>query len=58
MEKSKLLLHPVRTRIIRILSNRELNTEEIMGFLDDVPQATLYRHIKVLLDNNVIVITK
>ncbi|WP_186578583.1 helix-turn-helix domain-containing protein [Aquibacillus kalidii] len=43
------LLHPVRMRIIQALMPSErLTVQEIESRLDDVPPATLYRHVKKL----------
>ncbi|MFS0575738.1 helix-turn-helix domain-containing protein [Sporosarcina sp. 179-K 3D1 HS] len=53
--KSDVILHPVRMRIIQTLINgRKLTVQQIGERLQDVPQATLYRHLKKLLDANVI----
>jgi DNA-binding transcriptional ArsR family regulator len=43
-----LLLHPVRLRIVQALLGRQLTPGEIQVQLTDVPQASLYRHIKHL----------
>ncbi len=57
-KKTKLLLHPTRSKIIRILANNEMTTSEIMSVLPDIPQATLYRNIKLLWENNIITVVK
>lgn len=43
-----LVIHPVRLRIISALGNKKMTPGEIAEQLPDVPQATLYRHIKRL----------
>lgn len=58
MSDLELIIHPIRSRIIRLLAKRELTTEQIGKLLSDIPQATLYRNIKKLYDNQVIRITK
>lgn len=53
--KADIILHPVRMRIAQTLINgKKLTSKEIAERLDDIPQATLYRHLKKMLDANVI----
>jgi DNA-binding transcriptional ArsR family regulator len=53
--KSKIILHPVRIRISQTLLNgKKLNAQQISEYLQDVPQATLYRHLNKLLEAGVI----
>lgn len=53
--KADLLLHPIRMRIIQTLySHKQLTTKQLLTILDDVPQATLYRQLKTLLDAELI----
>lgn len=48
-------MNPIRQRIVQfLLRNNQATTAEIGEALSDVPRASLYRHIKVLLDANVI----
>lgn len=48
-------MNPIRQRIVQfILKNGKATTAEIGEALLDVPRASLYRHIKVLLEANVI----
>lgn len=44
------LIHPVRLRIMAELSGRPHTTRELAVALPDVPQATLYRHVGILVD--------
>ncbi|OCA90750.1 hypothetical protein A8F94_02410 [Bacillus sp. FJAT-27225] len=53
-QKADLILHPVRMRIIQSLLNRDLTTQEMKEYLPEVPQATLYRQLKKLVDGKVI----
>lgn len=53
--KADIILHPVRMRIIQTLINgRKLTVQQIGEKLTDVPQATLYRHLKKLLDGKIV----
>lgn len=53
MKKADLLLHPIRIRIVQSLyGGKQLTTQQIAEELSDVPQATLYRHLKKLLDHH------
>ncbi len=47
-EKADLLLHPIRMRMIRAFIGRKLTAQQLSELLSDVPQATLYRHLKKL----------
>jgi hypothetical protein len=52
-----LLLHPVRLRIVQaFLGARELTTAELGAELDDVPTASLYRHVGLLVDAGVLTV--
>lgn len=53
MKKADLLLHPIRIRIVQSLyGGKQLTTQQIAEELSDIPQATLYRHLKKLLDHH------
>ncbi len=52
-DKVKLMMHPIRMRLVTELSERQLTTRELAAALPDIPQATLYRQIKRLLDGGV-----
>lgn len=61
MKKSKadLLLHPIRLRIIQIFTGgRELTVQQVAEYLQDVPQATLYRHFNLLVKGNILSVIK
>ncbi len=53
---AEILLHPVRLRIVLSLSGRRRTTQDIQRSLDDVPHATLYRHINRLIEAGVVVV--
>ncbi len=53
--KIDLLIHPVRLRIIQALvPDRCLTIGEIGASLDDIPQASLYRHVNTLVRGDVL----
>ncbi|MBM7648208.1 DNA-binding transcriptional ArsR family regulator [Bacillus ectoiniformans] len=53
--KADLLLHPVRIKIVQTLVNgRKLTVQQIGEKLPEIPQATLYRHLKKLLEADLI----
>ncbi len=52
--KTDLVLHPVRLRIISELAGKQLTPRQIAEALPDVPQASLYRHIGILVENEVL----
>ncbi len=57
--KAKLILHPVRMKIVQtLIGKKELNVQQIQGKLKDVPQATLYRHLNKLLEAEVLQVVK
>ena len=43
-----ILLHPIRMRILMAVAGNQYSSQEIAEQLPDVPQATLYRHIRKL----------
>ena len=49
-----LLLHPIRLRIVQALVGRPMKPLELLDQLGDVPQASLYRHIKQLDEGGVL----
>lgn len=59
--KADILLHPVRMKIVRaLMTNRQngLTPLEMAKIIQDVPQATLYRHIQKLADSEIIKVWK
>ena len=49
-----LILHPIRMRIIQHLSKGSATVNELKEWMADVPQATLYRHLNRLTENEII----
>lgn len=50
--RGEAILHPVRMRMVQAFAagNRKLSIAELVELLGDVPQATVYRHVKVLVE--------
>lgn len=46
--RAKLILHPVRLRLLTALARRQLTPRQLSELLPDVPQATLYSHLATL----------
>lgn len=54
---NEIMLNPVRMRIIQELSIRQTATaNELCEKISDVPRTTMYRHIKILIDNKIVLI--
>lgn len=56
--RADLILHPVRMRILLALAGRKLTASQLAAGLNDVPQATLYRHIKTLANAGILVVVE
>ena len=56
-DAADLLLHPIRLRVIQALAGgRRMSPAELGEALGDVPQASLYRHIRRLAEAGVLVV--
>lgn len=53
---SDVVLHPVRLRILQEVAQREVTTSQLRDALPDITPATLYRHVKALLDADVLTV--
>lgn len=54
---NEVMLNPVRMRIIQELATRpSITASELCEKNSDVPRTTLYRHINILLDNNILTV--
>lgn len=52
---TEVMLNPIRMRIIQTLAASEsMTATEICEKISDIPRTTLYRHIKILLDNDIL----
>src|SRR5260370_28646786 len=59
MTKADLIIHPVRLRIIQAFGGgRRLTTQELASFVPDVPRASLYRHLNLLVDAGVLAVVE
>lgn len=57
MEIAEVVMNPVRQRIFQYLLVHETGTvKEIRKALPDIPSASLYRHMKILTDNSVLLV--
>ena len=55
MNRTELLIHPLRLRILQHLSvYKEATTNEIISALPEVSKASVYNHIKLLESNHII----
>lgn len=52
--KVELIVHPVRLRVLQALTLGPMTTQEIACELPDVPTSSLYRHIRVLLEGELV----
>lgn len=55
-DKIDLIFHPVRLRLLTAMIGRQMTTRALAQALPDVPQATLYRHIKRLVEGEIFLI--
>ena len=52
-------LHPIRIRIIQLVAhNKSMTVGSIADLLEDIPRSTIYRHVKLLSENNVLIVVK
>ena len=58
VSKVELIIHPVRMRILQTLVGETLTTQEIAGQLPDVPKSSIYRHLKLLLQGDMIAVAE
>lgn len=58
LTKLELVMHPVRLRILAALADETLTTQQIGDVLRDVPQSTLYRHLRLLLKGGMLALAE
>ncbi|MCI9974960.1 helix-turn-helix domain-containing protein [Clostridioides difficile] len=59
MDIAKLILNPVRLRILQYVRlHGSVRTSDIVKYLNDIPRATVYHHVKILEENNMIEVVK
>ncbi len=57
MEMAEIVMNPVRQRIFQYFLLHETGTvKEIRKALPDVPSASLYRHVKILVDSSILMV--
>ncbi|CCH32850.1 helix-turn-helix domain-containing protein [Actinosynnema sp. NPDC047251] len=55
MELTQLMLHPIRLRIVNsVFDGRPFTTSQLRDRLPDVPKATMYRHVGLLVEHGLI----
>src|SRR5215510_1859586 len=54
--KAALITHPVRAQILMVLMGRTLTTQQIAALIPSVPRASLYRHIRLLVDAGILIV--
>lgn len=57
-EKADLIIHPIRLRILQLLSREPLTINNLDQLMPDVAKSSLYRHIRKLLDSGFIEIAE
>lgn len=57
MNISEVMLNPIRMRIIQVAAaNENISASDICEKMPDVPRTTIYRHIKILIDNSILMV--
>ena len=57
MKMAEIVMKPARQRIFQYFLLHETGTvKEVKKALSDVPNASLYRHIKILADNSILMV--
>ncbi len=54
IEKTQLIAHPVRSRILTALLGRQLTALQVGQLLPDVPLSSIYRHVRLLAEGGII----
>jgi hypothetical protein len=52
--KATLITHPTRARILTALLGRELTTQQIARLLPDVPLSSIFRHVRLLVEGEIL----
>ena len=58
LSKADLIIHPIRLRILQVLSRGPATTHKISENLPEVPVSSLYRHLRLLLEGNLIAVSE
>ena len=55
---NEIMMNSVRMRIVQAIASKEnMTTNEICEKINDIPRTTIYRHIKILIDADILMIT-
>jgi len=58
VRRSRLILHPVRLRILQALASGEHTTQALSERIADVPRSSIYRHLRLLVSAKLIVVAQ
>ncbi len=59
METAEILMNPVRQRIFQyLLIHQKATVKEMTKVLVDIPEASLYRNVKILADNRILKVSE
>ena len=57
MDINEIMLNPIRMRIVQIAAaNGKSSASDICEKMPDIPRTTVYRHIKILIDNEILTV--
>lgn len=58
LTKLELVMHPVRLQILTALAHETMTTQQLGELLPEVPQSTLYRHLRLLLKGGMLALAE
>lgn len=58
MKRARLVLHPVRLRILQALAAGKDTATGLAERLDDVPRSSIYRHLRLLVDAQMVAVAQ
>lgn len=56
--KVDLIMHPVRMRVLMVIADKQMTTQQIAAALPDVSKASLYRHVSALVEGDILVVVE
>jgi len=56
--KADVILHPARLQILMTLGEKPMTTQDLADRLKGVPKSSIYRHIRVLLENGMVAVAE
>lgn len=57
LKNFELLNHPIRMRIFQALYHVEMNVQQLTEYLQEVPQSTVYRHVRLMSEAGLLKVT-